>query len=415
MKSLPILITFLLSFPMICVAADNEIPRHIDEDGPTLGVQPLDLHELWRVGGEDEDVIFGRVTDLKMHPNGDVYVLDNQVCHVVVISKDGEHLRDISRQGDGPGELRQPMGLVFLTEDVIGVGMGFPGKVVALNLDGTPAATHYPVGEPAEGNVGIMMSLQFIDGVLVASGGRIVFEHQGDSHTLRFLSVADADIHGFTRVLETTTPIDPTGRIFVEADNYYIDGSWALGPGGEIFAPMKRDAYEVSVFDKTGKLLRVFGRHYEPRKRNQADKDNISPLINVNGGPEGREWDIEDRDECISRILYNHDDDTVWVLTPHGNNDQPEGILETWDVFGTGGEYLKQVTIPLGHEMNDGTSYLVDGGRLVVVKGTGSSFNDDGSEEDGEETEVEPLEVICYEIRGTPGQARTPRNFIARE
>ena len=50
--------------------------------------------------------------------------------------------------------------------------------------------------------------------------------------------------------------------------------------------------------------------------------------------------------------------------------------------------------------MNDGTCYLVGDGRLVVVKGTGSAFNsEEGSEEDGEEPEVEPLEVICYEMR----------------
>ncbi len=75
-------------------------------------------------------------------------------------------------------------------------------------------------------------------------------------------------------------------------------------------------------------------------------------------------------------------------------------ILETWDVFSTNGEYLKQVPIPLGDEMNDGTSYLVGGGRLVVVKGTNSVFNADAdADEDSEEPEVEPLEIICYEIR----------------
>ena len=40
---------------------------------------------------------------------------------VVVISAEGEYLRTLSRQGDGPGELRQPTGLVFLADDVLGV------------------------------------------------------------------------------------------------------------------------------------------------------------------------------------------------------------------------------------------------------------------------------------------------------
>ncbi len=93
------------------------VPHTIDDNGPAEGVQPLTLRELWRVGGEDEDLILGRVSDLEMHPDGSVYILDHQLCHVVVISTDGEHLRNISREGDGPGEMRQPMGLVFLTDE----------------------------------------------------------------------------------------------------------------------------------------------------------------------------------------------------------------------------------------------------------------------------------------------------------
>lgn len=396
MKSTPPVIALLLLCPAICLAVGEVIPRQIDDDGPALGVQPLTLSELWRVGGEDEDVIFGRIVDVKLRENGDVYVLDNQLCHVVVISKEGEHLGDISRQGDGPGELRQPMGLVFLPGDVMGVGMGFPAKLIAMELDGTPITTYYPVGEPTDGNVGLMMNVQYVDGVLMASGGSMVFDHAGNGHVDRFVAVTDAEFGGHERILERTTPLDPTGRQFDEVADYYIDRSWALGPEGRIFAPMERDAYEISEFDRTGQLVRVFGREFEPRKRTQAEKDEINPLISMGGDIPDDEWKISNHDEGVSRILINPDDDTVWVLTPNGNNDQPAGILETWDVFGPGGEFLKQVPIPLGHEMNDGTCYLVGGGLLVVVKGTGSAFN---SGDDGGETEVEPLEVICYEIQ----------------
>ena len=64
-------------------------------------------------------------------------------------------------------------------------------------------------------------------------------------------------------------------------------------------------------------------------------------------------------------------------------------------MFSPDGEYLRQVPVPLGHEMNEGTCYLVGDGRMVVIRGTGSAFS---AEEDGE-TEVEPLEVICYKIK----------------
>ena len=384
----------------LCLAASlstaADVPRTIDDDGPAEGVRPLALRELWRVGGQDEDVIFGRIVDLKLHPDGDLYVLDNQLCQVVVISAEGEHLRDLSREGDGPGELRQPMGLVFLADDLLGVGMGFPGKLVTMGLDGTPGDTYYPVGAPIEGNVAVMISMRLVDGVLAATGGSIVFAAEGKSHTDRFLAVGDTTCASFHRILEATTPFDPTGRVFVETDNYYIDQRWALGPGGRVYAAMRRDAYEISEFDTQGRLVRIFGRGYEPRKRSQEEKDRITPLINP-GTPATRDWTIDDHDPCVGRIMVNPDDGRIWVLTPTGHEDQPEDILETWDVFTPDGTFAEQVSVPLGGEIEEGTCFLVGTGRLVVVRGTGSVFAAGAEEET--DTEPEPLEVICYEMR----------------
>ena len=59
--------------------------------------------------------------------------------------------------------------------------------------------------------------------------------------------------------------------------------------------------------------------------------------------------------------------------------------------------------MPLGHEMNEGTCFLVGDGRMVVVRGTGSAF---GAAQDDGETEIEPLEVICYEMGGAEAVAR---------
>jgi len=386
------MVLFSLCAPGPALAAD--CPRNIDEDGPVQGVRPLDLRELWRVGGEDDEVIFGDIAELKVHGDGNLYILDHQLCHVVVISPDGEYLRDISREGDGPGELRQPTGLIFLSDDIMGIGAGFPAKLVTLRTDGTPIDTHYPCGAPAEGNVAVMIRVEYEDSVLAATGGRIVFAADGRSHTERFMSISDAGCETFRYILETDTPFDPTGLSYVETEHYYIDGSWELGTGGRIYAAMKRDAYEISEFDTSGELVRIFGRRYEPRKRTSEEKGRVRPLIN-NGGPVNPDWTIADHDPCVARIMVDPDDDTIWVLTPHGHEDQPEGILETWDVFAPDGVYLRQVPIPLGHEMSDGTCTLVGGGRLVVVRGTGSDV--DTGEDDGH-GEVEPLEVICYGI-----------------
>ncbi len=405
MKTLAAIVTTLTILPVLCFAADSNVPRTIDTDGPAEGVVPLELTELWRVGGEEGELIFGRITDVTRHPDGNIYVLDNQLCQVTALSPDGEYLDTISREGDGPGELRQPMAVTFLSDEILGVGLGFPGKLTSLALNGDPIKSIFPIGEPADGKIGVMMSSRFRDGYLVSSGGRIVFNDPTvDPHTERFLTVGTGDLTEFHRILETTTPVDPTGQTYTETDNYYIDMRWTLGPEGRIYAPMTRDAYEVSAFDTQGKLLRVFGRQYEQRKRTQEEKDDVGPTINVTGRPESRDWKIDDRDESIVRVQYNDDDDTIWVLTPHGDN-QTGNVLEQWDVFSPDGEYLRQVQVLLGDEMVDGNVHLMGDGVLVVVRGTASSFGGGEDEEEEDDTEVEPLEVICYRIGQGSGVA----------
>lgn len=394
MKTLTTLFAIVLLSPVIGAAAD--VPRLMDEDGPSQGVQPLALEEEWRAGGEDEDLIFGRIVDVKRGDDGTVYVMDNQMCRVVMLAADGEYVGDLGREGDGPGELRQPIGVVLMDDQVVGIGTGFPGRLIRLHRDGSPTDSRFPIGEPAEGLIGVMINIQYVDGVLAATGGRLVLDPGGESHANRFLAVCDAECADPHRILEKVTPLDPTGRRYVERDDYYIENRWALAPGGLIYVATERDAYEISVYDQGGALQRVFGRRYEPRKRTREDKDEVGPIIDVAGGIE--ETIAEDHDECVRRVMYDQDEGTVWVLTPHGANDQPEGILETWEVFGADGEYLRQVPIPLGHAMNDGTCYLVGGDRLVVVRGTNSVFDGNNGEDD-EEEEVEPLEVICYRIR----------------
>ncbi len=378
-------------------AADS--PVLIDTDGPAEGTIALELEELWRAGGQDGEIIFGRISDVIRHPNGEIYVLDNQLCQVEVFGPEGEHRRTLTRQGDGPGEVRQPIGLVLLTEDLLGIGAGFPGKMVTLRIDGTPVNTRYPIGEPSDGNIGVMISLDTGGGVLAATGGRLVFDTPETSYTERFLAISNTEDGEFTRILERRTPIDPTGQQWNERADYYFDGRWDLGPDGLIYVPMERDRYVVSVYDRTGELQFEFGRELKQRKRTEEDKRRTGPIINVSGQRNDGGWKICDYDPSIARIMVSPDDGTIWVITPRGSNGQREGILETWDVFSPSGEFLRQAAIPLGDEIRDGACFLVGGRRMIVIRGTGSSFNDDRDTEEETDEEVESLEVICYRIR----------------
>ena len=72
----------------------------IDED------TELELREVWRVDGDDEEVLLGVVAQFLQDDDGNVYLLDGQLSEIQVFTPDGEHLSTIGRGGEGPGEFQ---------------------------------------------------------------------------------------------------------------------------------------------------------------------------------------------------------------------------------------------------------------------------------------------------------------------
>ncbi|MBC8426574.1 hypothetical protein H8E07_20860, partial [bacterium] len=129
----------ILFILVLAAAAVAEIPTiHCPADPPR--VRRLQLQERWRIDAEDPEAplmgYFGQ-SQVVAH-DGRVYMLDDQLCHVLVYSDDGEHLDTIMREGEGPGEIRNP-GVMLLRDDgSLAVQHGYPTKLEFVELDGTP-------------------------------------------------------------------------------------------------------------------------------------------------------------------------------------------------------------------------------------------------------------------------------------
>ncbi len=49
-----------------------------------------ELTELWRAGGEDDEIFFGSVAAIRSDPDGNILILDGQLSEVHVYTPDGE-------------------------------------------------------------------------------------------------------------------------------------------------------------------------------------------------------------------------------------------------------------------------------------------------------------------------------------
>ena len=83
-----------------------EVPVVDNPAEPAGGVVEMPMHELWRAGGEEDDIFFGNVGSVDLDAAGNLYLLDSQLCVTHVYSPGGELLRTLGGEGDGPGEVR---------------------------------------------------------------------------------------------------------------------------------------------------------------------------------------------------------------------------------------------------------------------------------------------------------------------
>jgi len=369
-----------------------------NEASPRDGVETWTLREAWRAGGEDDDVFFGVVNDAVVDPDSNVYLLDGQLSQVFVYSAEGEFLRTLAREGDGPGEVRRPALLALWPDGSLGILQRFPGQVVRVNADDTPAGSFIPRAEGASGGMMMLSELRLRDGVIAVGGMRMRPQDGGMERTY-FLAYCDEEGVLQDALFTKTRLEDPNAMRFVEREEFFPNRQlWTMGPGGRLYAVPERDRFAVNVYDPDGTLLRVIERPYDPWPRTERDKAEIAEgvIAVVNGQRIQLETEIEDRAPAILRTWVSPAGE-LWVLGSRGDREQAEGVFVTFDVFDEEGIFVRQVALACPGDPRNDRLLLLDDGRFVLIRNFTDArdgmFGGDG-EAEGEEA---PLEVICLE------------------
>lgn len=73
--------------------------------------------------------VFGRIADIALDGTGDFYVLDSQYSEVRRFGSNGIFKSSFAKGGDGPNELRNPVTLDFVNDDLLVVGTGRGVKI----------------------------------------------------------------------------------------------------------------------------------------------------------------------------------------------------------------------------------------------------------------------------------------------
>ncbi|MCP4549798.1 MAG: hypothetical protein GY835_25365 [bacterium] len=389
-------------------ADGGDVPHVKNGSTPSNGRDVLHLEELWRIGGDDEDsVLLGLISEVGGDKNGNVYVMDAQLCQVHVFAPDGELLRTLFRQGEGPGEVLRPRDML-ITADKVGLAEEFPGKIIMVDHDGLPAENIRIGGTDNDNGMFALITAGAGGGNIVVAGSQIrQGETQGQQDRKSFLIGVTPDGEERVRYWEQDANRDYTNLVFKE--RIAAPSAWwgyTVGPDGRVYAALDHDNYAINVFEANGAPVRVIEREFEVVKRSAAERKWMrdlfeSAMVGINIP---YELIIEENDAPIDywrRGMHIADDGTLWVLSSRGLREEQEGVLLSYDIFDRGGKFIRQTAIVCEGDsfydclfwINDDLVVLVKGGLAAMVAQFGG-----GTALDSDEEEPTPQEVICYRV-----------------
>jgi len=369
---------------------------------PLNGHTTVDLVEQWRLGGADGDEIFGVITKVLTDDEGNLYVLDSQLSEISVYDPQGNLLRTMGREGEGPGEFRMAQDMFFLDDGRIAVLQVFPGRIPTLTKDGEPGED-YPIPTADGGGQAILrQGGGSLGGPVAISLGLNNFDQATGSFTQNRMIVIAQDGEILHTLHSEPRSIQFGGAVVMKEKQWdSFDRVWGVTPDHRIYANVGWDDYSLKIWNDQGELERIIERDYESRPRTSeeiAERKGIFEQMTARQMPGSPPtWEMESVDKDFEGI-YPRQDGSIWILTSRGRSENPEGSLGTFDIFDPRGRFLKQVTL-MGEGDPQDDSYFFAGDRVFVVTDLlAAAMAAQGVAMEDEEEEPEPMSIICYRL-----------------
>jgi len=396
--------TIALAFTVLLAIPATAAPVIENTDQPAHGRQTIQLEELWRIGGlDDEENLLGLIRNVVADEEQNLYLLDTQLIEVLVYDANGEYVGSLGREGDGPGEIRRPRDVVLLPDGTVGLVQGFPGRIVKVDREGLPAGELDPSGDPADGGFFALRKAVSAGSHVVLAGSEITRDEE--KRTVR-TTVASYDPDG-TKVTEfyhQTNVREMASNRRDETSQFFTD-AWTVSPDGRVWIAPHRNEYRIDVYQTDGTLQHTITRQYESYRRSDDEMEQARLFMTPFGGRNAsRDWDIvvEPRTRDIIQ-MHLDDEGRLWVLNSQGAHPTEPGIHSVWDVFDAEGRFDREVALACeGIAIEDGIVFPGHG-RVVVIKeylNAVMAFRGQAVAEEEDDEEAVPVEVICYGVGG---------------
>lgn len=388
----------LLLLIWIPVSADETAPVVRNPETPREGVVDVKPGLLWQRGDDTDEIFFGVVPRVVCdETSGELFVLDSQLHEIQVFDREGEWLRSIGREGEGPGEFRNPGDMYRAPDGQIGVMQIFPGRIVQLTPQGEPGTAFDP--RQTEGFQVFYLS-QGADDRIVISGALFGRDAEGGTQT-EYLKSFAPDGTELASYHTETVKMQFGGMTFREPRFNSFTRRWAVAADGRVAVAPSFDDYTIHVHGPDGTLVRVIERPgFSPVERTDAEKARFQTLYDrITAWNQGSTFEVSATHQTIASLAFRPDG-TLWVMSGADRWRSEDGVMAVWDVYDTDGNYVRRVRmLGEGNPAEDGYFFSAD--RVYQVTDLFSASMSAMGGEDGDvEVEPDPVRLVAWKFDG---------------
>lgn len=242
------------------------------EANPPKGtLTKLVLSEDYLIGDSlDEEEMIAEVSFIAVDDADNLFVLDYKSHNIKVFDSDGNYVRTIGKQGQGPGELNTPGGLQILPDGTLLVEDTLNRRLSYFKPDGTFIKNVSIADRTSLITLVVSESGSYLGRELIIEDNKLFWEVRKFDKDLKPQFTIDR--------IEFPNPVTDNINVFEQVFFFTFDRD-----GNILYGNPKE--YTIKVFSPDGKLIRKIEKNYDPRKLTEEEKEEILeriPTVGIN-------------------------------------------------------------------------------------------------------------------------------------